>query len=388
MHSQVTRKKILYVITKSNWGGAQRYVYDLSTNLPDEEFDVGVVLGGTGSAGAQTGQLARLLQEKNIRTIFVPEMGRDISVLNDWRTFQALLHIFKTEGPNIIHLNSSKAGGLGALAGRLARIEKIIFTSHGLAWDEDRGVLARMGIRLATWGTFLLCTNVIVISKDTYKRARSLPFCKRKIRLIYNGLRTLVFLNKTESREALAYTSSARGAVSLVTLGELTKNKGLRYLIGAAHLLRKKEIDFELFIIGEGEDRSQLQKTIQEHQLEDHVRLVGFLPDGYRYLKAFDIYVSASVKEGLPYVLLEAAEASLAVVASKIPGNTDIVDEGISGLLFESKNAPQLAVKLELLIKNKEFRDKLAETLHKKVQAQFSLPRMLGEIQKLYNVPF
>jgi glycosyltransferase involved in cell wall biosynthesis len=385
MHSQVTRRKILYVITKSNWGGAQRYVYDLATTLPEAEFDVSVAFGGTGGAGEDAGHLDRLLKEKHIRTIFIPEMGRDISVRDDWHAFQTLLRIFKTEQPDIIHLNSSKVGGLGSVAGRIAGIKNIVFTSHGLAWDEDRGLFARISIWLATWGTFLLCTSVIVISKDNYRRARTLPFCRRKIRLVYNGLRALEFLNRTESREALALGGSSpiRGA-DIVTLGELTRNKGLRYLVAAARILRQKNIEFSLTVIGEGEDRPLLQKAIKEHQLQDCVRLAGFLPDGYRYLKAFDIYVSASVKEGLPYVLLEAAQASLAVVASKIPGNTDIVDEGVSGLLFQPKNAAQLAVKLELLIKNKELRKKLAENLHKKVTAEFSLAHMLRETEMLY----
>ena len=66
--------KVLFVITKSNWGGAQRYVFDLATALPPEQFDVAVAFGGTGVAGAAPGRLAEMLAEQNIRTIFIPEL--------------------------------------------------------------------------------------------------------------------------------------------------------------------------------------------------------------------------------------------------------------------------------------------------------------------------
>jgi len=156
----------------------------------------------------------------------------------------------------------------------------------------------------------------------------------------------LLFLSKAESRTELAPRFNLGspelrlnlGAPWIGTLGELTKNKGLRYLIGAASLLRKKEIDFVMCIVGEGEERHLLENLIKENNLEDCVHLAGFVPEGSRYLKAFDIYTLTSVKEGLPYVLLEAGQAGVATVASKIPGNVDIIDENISGLLFESKN--------------------------------------------------
>jgi glycosyltransferase involved in cell wall biosynthesis len=390
-------KKILFIITKSNWGGAQRYVYDLATALPPEQFEVAVAFGGTGVAGAAPGRLAQQLHEQNIRTIFIPELGRDISTSNDWRAFRALVQICKHEKPDVVHLNSSKVGGIGALAARSAswrsrKSIKIIFTSHGLAYDEDRSRLARAGIWLATWATFVLCTHVIVISKDTYRRARALPFCARKIHLIYNGLPKLHFLNKTEARKELAARFNLGSpelrlnlaAPWIGTLGELTKNKGLRYLVGAASLLRKKEIHFVMCIVGEGEERQSLEDAIRENKLEDCVHLAGFMPEGHTYLKAFDIYTLTSVKEGLPYVLLEAGQAGLAVIASKIPGNVDIVDENISGLLFESKNKEQLATKLELLIKNSELRTKCAEQLGRKVEAEFTLARMVEKTIATY----
>ena len=121
------KKKVTYVITKSNWGGAQRYVFDLATNLPKEQFEVAVALGGDGL-------LAKKLQERNTSIYRSISLGRDISIGKDIRSFFELYRLFKKERPDVVHLNSSKAGGIGALAARVAGIKKIIFTMVLFEW--------------------------------------------------------------------------------------------------------------------------------------------------------------------------------------------------------------------------------------------------------------
>ena len=177
----IERKKILFVITKSNWGGAQAYVHTLAARLIKEGADAVVVLGGTGEAEAGTGLLAKKLEEDGVRTIYVKNFMRDISIAREFASLSELIQIFKKEKPDVVHLNSSKAGGIGALAGRLAGVQKIVFTSHGLAYDEDRSLFARSLIWLATWATVILSHATIVISSDTYRRARKLPFCAKKV---------------------------------------------------------------------------------------------------------------------------------------------------------------------------------------------------------------
>src|SRR3990167_2305563 len=107
-------KKILFVITKSNWGGAQRYVYDLATALHKGQFEVVVAFGGTGEAGAHPGLLAERLKEVGVRTIFIESFTRDIGIFRDVSAFFELLRVIKKERPDVLHLNSSKAGGIGS----------------------------------------------------------------------------------------------------------------------------------------------------------------------------------------------------------------------------------------------------------------------------------
>src|SRR3989344_3387314 len=128
---QKKKGKILYIITKSNWGGAQRYVFDLATRLPKEDFEIAVAHGGNGL-------LAEKLCTARIRTIKVKKFERNVKLFKDIAVFFELLSLLRRERPDIVHLNSSKAGGIGALSARFTGIKNIIFTSHGLVFDEDR----------------------------------------------------------------------------------------------------------------------------------------------------------------------------------------------------------------------------------------------------------
>ena len=130
------KHKVLIVITKSNWGGAQKYVFDLATNLSRDKFDVRVIFGGHGI-------LAEKLEEAGITTISIPELGRDVSILKDIKVFFKLWSIFKKQKAEIVHVNSSKIGGIGALAGRLSGAKKIVFTAHGWAFNENRSSLSK-----------------------------------------------------------------------------------------------------------------------------------------------------------------------------------------------------------------------------------------------------
>lgn len=119
-NTQHAKKRILYVITKSNWGGAQRYVYDLATGLPKDHFAISVACGGQGL-------LKDKLEIAGIKIIPIPYFQRDINITKEFYSFVELIKIFRTEKPDIIHLNSSKAGVIGALA---AFVYKLITNTH------------------------------------------------------------------------------------------------------------------------------------------------------------------------------------------------------------------------------------------------------------------
>jgi glycosyltransferase involved in cell wall biosynthesis len=309
-------KKILYVITKSNWGGAQRYVYDLATSLPKDKFEVKVYFGGTGEAGASYGMLATNLGIKGVHGEHMPSFTRDVSFLRDFKVLKRLFEIFKTEKPDVVHLNSSKAGGLGALAARQAGVKKIIFTVHGWPFLEDRTVIARILIWIASWLTALLCHTVICISEYDLQIAKRMPFVGGKVVRIYNGIAPISFGTGEKIRSAFPPGVRVTG-----TVGELTRNKNQIALIEEA----KNNPSMYVAIVGIGEDLMMLDEQRKKLDLQERVRLFGFVPVA-EALRGFDVFALPSLKEGLPYVLLEAKAAGLPIVANRVGGVGEILD--------------------------------------------------------------
>ena len=138
-------------------------------------------------------------------------------------------------------------------------------------------------------------------------------------------------------------------------------------------------------IIGSGELYEQLFRQIKVRGLKDKVFIINHLPHAARYLKAFDIFTLSSVKEGLPYVLLEAGSAGLTVVASDVGGIPEIIENEKTGLLTPPKYRKVLANELERLIKDKNLRSELGKNLQQKITSDFKFEVMLERTKEVYE---
>ncbi|MDE2071284.1 MAG: glycosyltransferase [Patescibacteria group bacterium] len=374
-------KKVLYVITKSNWGGAQRYVFDMATAAKAAGLEPVVVYGGAG-------ELATKLYSTGIRGIEVPGLGRNVSVA-DVGVYRSLRALFEEERPDVVHLNSSKIGILGAIAARVSAVPRIIFTAHGWAFNEPRPLWQRGAIWCAHYLSVLLCDVTIAVSQAVVRDARTMPFVGRKITLIYNGLAQPEFLSQTDARVALAGKLAPGTALSptsmwLGTIAELNWNKGLHHLIRAAGLLARRGYDFVLAIMGEGQERGFLETLIQEEKLENRVLLLGHVENAARYLKALDIFVLPSHTEALSYALIEAGYAGLPATATHVGGIPEILENEVSGLLVARDDPRALEGGLERLLRDATLRARLGQALQKTVREKFNLSRMHEQTLALY----
>jgi len=379
---------VLFIITKSNYGGAQRYVHDLACNLNRDKYEVAVAFGGTGTKGAPTGSLYTKLKQVGIRTIAIQHFMRNVSIVDDVRAFIELTRLCYREHPDTLHVTSSKAGGLGALAGRIAGIQTIVFTSHGLTFDESwRPWWQRQLIKLFTWGTILLATTTIQINKHTFERARRLPWCREKVRLIYNGIDKPVFKDRQVARTELAERAGIDAHDTLpwiVTIAELHPNKNLDALVASLHELHARDVAVRMFILGDGELREELERQTTQGVGADHIHILGYVPDAATYLQAADMFVLPSYKEGLPYVLLEAGWAQLPVIVSNIPGNADVVEYGKTGYVV-NPTPQQLTEAIAHYLTTHDEATTHAKALHARVASTFSLERMVRDTSHLYT---
>ena len=373
------RKKVLFVITKSNFGGAQRYVFELATTLPKDQYDTVVAFGGNGF-------LKEKLEAAGIRTRTILSMERDISILKEFRSFTELMGIIREERPDILHLNSPKALGLGALAGRLLSVPRIVSTVHGWPFLEPRSRIWKYLAHIASWVSALLAHRIILVSQND--AAQSMPFMRHKYATIHTSVPLIHFRARDEARNALFSEETVRNHVQdiwLTTYAELNANKNLFTPIDAVGEFNRRN-DWKVFytIIGNGELNAQLAEHIELQGLRDSVTLCGYVSDARTYLPAFDIFLLPSHKEGLPYALLEAGAAGLPSIASRVGGIPEVITDNVEGLLIDPNNPESITRALERFVLDPSLRTKCSTALKTKVATSFSLSSMVAQTEAVY----
>ncbi|MFH0856542.1 MAG: glycosyltransferase family 4 protein [bacterium] len=404
-------KRILYIITQSEWGGAQKYVFDLAKSYLEQGLEVGV------AAGTDKGDLFNNLSalESDKLTLFREKyLVRNISPYYDFLEFLRLIKIIWKFKPDIVHLNSSKAGILGTFAGWTCNFLKnppipllksgrfkVVYTAHGFVFNENLSIL----IYLFYLWTEKICSffrdKIITVSYYDFKSAIGKKVIKKnKMEVIHNGIdleKGSQLLSKVEARGKLKEIAVERFAGSLGgeliespdakiigTVANLYENKGLKYLIEAAAMVLKDMPNCVFILIGSGEQENKLKKLIYDYKLQNNFFMLGQVKAAYQYLKGFDIFCLPSIKEGLPYCLLEALMAGLPIVATNAGGNPEIVRDGDNGFLMDAKDAEKIAEKLKILLKDDALMIKMGKISYG-LAGDFSLEKMVEKTMGVYN---
>jgi glycosyltransferase involved in cell wall biosynthesis len=379
------KKKILYVITKGNFGGAQRYVFDLATSLPKDRFEA-VVACGTKDGTA----LTEKLKEKNIRTINLENSEREINLRNDFKTFRELIKIIKEEKPNVVHLNSSKIGLLGSLAILYLKIVNCklkiwaVFTAHGWAFNEkSRSAISKFIFYLSHYLTILICDTTIAVSEKAKKDVDFLPFIKNKIKVVYNGIENFETSSKEESRIILASKDSTK--IIIFSISELNKNKGIDVALKALALLPKEVKDKIIYVVaGNGEEKTKLEEIIFELGIADIVRFLGEVPNAKKLLFGADIFLLPSRTEAFPYAILEAGMVGLPIIATSVGGIPEVIKDMQNGILIHPQNPKEIAEAILYMLDHQDKQKEFGSEIKKTVMNFFSLNKMVSETLKIY----
>ena len=368
------------MITKGNFGGAQRYLFDLAINLPKDRFEVVVGCG-------QGQSLKQKLEDKKIRVFEMESSLRNVNFFKDIKLFFEIKKIIESERPDVVHLNSSKIGFLGSLACFLLKSNefqiKSIFTAHGWAFNEERNIFERYIFKIFHWITVLAADHTIAVCQKIKSDMGGMPFIKSKITVIHNGIANFKLESKKHSREVLGIMDSHRKII--IALAELHKNKGIDIAVrGIAELPEDARERVELLVAGEGEERENLQKLISELNLQNSVKLLGFVPEAKKYLCGADAFLLSSRTEAFPYVILEAGLAGLPIISTSVGGISEVVKDMQNGILVHPKNPKEIAEAILYLLdhpqKQKEFSCEIKTT----VSNFFTLSKMLSETINLY----
>ena len=354
MKNENQKNNILHISRTMDIGGAERIVYQLSSDLKDE-FD-SVHVASTG--GLWESELAA----KSIQhhKIFDIDSKKPLTVL---KLLSSIRQIIKKNDISIVHTHHRMAAFYIRLL-KLVHPKLIhVYTAHNVFKDK-----------LPLYGFALKNAKSVAVGEAVNKNLKE-DVGITDSRVIYNG----VVLKETDDQvdEIISY-----GGIKLGCIARLSEQKGLTYLLDAMSLLTIKDI--RLFIVGEGELREELENKVKELNLQDSVIFLGYRKDIVECINSFDFCVLPSVFEGFGLVAIEAFMNCKTLVATDIPGLNEVVTSE-NGILVPAKDSAALASAIDKLSTDATLRQELASQGKKDYENKFSYPLFLESYRELYR---
>jgi len=366
--SSERKPRLLYVITLSETGGAQAYVRDLVRAMV-ADYDVSVGASGDGT-------LAAAVRDAGAEFISLRHMRRELSPVADVRAVFELARLCRRLRPDVIHLNSSKAGVLGRVAAAIARVPVVVLTANGWAFNASSGLESTL-YRLTLRAVRPLTTMVVCVSEVEREEGLRARACSENMSVVIpNAVRVSGQLVRGEQ-------SPNRVPVDLISVGRLADPKDFETLLEAFSTLPAGRA--RLTILGDGPRRGGLGSLAEQLGVGDSVVFAGEVADVSERLARADVFVLASRSEGMPISVLEGMAAGLPVVASAVGGVPEIVVDGETGYLVPAGDAKLLAERLESLVQDAGLRTRMGANGFGRVEELFSLETWRSRYLELYR---
>ncbi len=354
---------LLIVTAGLDKGGVEEVVATYARELDKSAFNVTVACF---RGGSMYEEIARL---PGVRTELIATRSRIGRFLAFWRIARAVR-------ADIVH---NHACWYGLLAGVMTGAKRVETVHNVYQWFT--------GFQRFHYSLYCLLAQRIIAVSDhvlsfTLRTFRWIP--PRKCITIYNGIQPGRFAAQEGRNETRA--SLGIGADELVVgfVGRLTEQKGLPYLLAAVAQLGTTRRPFRLLIVGDGELRSSIEAEAEALGITTIV-FAGYQRETARFYRAFDLFVLPSLWEGLPVSLIEAMASGCAVIATRVGGSPELVEQGVSGMLVEPKDPSELAEAIRVLLTDRAKREAMGRAARERVEREFSAQRMVGRTVELYR---
>ncbi len=351
---------VLFVnsIGKSKWGGGEKWMLNTAKGFLDRGHNVTVAV-------KKRSILYHKAKELGLKTIVI-SYTTDFSLISVMK----LHHYFRKHKTDIAVCC-------------LNRDVRIIGAASKLLPNRPK-VIGRQGVQLIrnSWKykiTFShLADGILTNSQSLKKIYDSYGWWQDDyVKVIYNGI--------TESEvkhhfDFGALTDIRPGTKVVISAGRLNKQKGFQYLIETAKIAKEEGRDWKFFIAGSGKLYKKLSRLIQVNGLEEYVFLIGFQENIISLFYRADVFVLPSLYEGMPNVLLEAMLAGLPVLTTPVNGAFELINDGVTGLFIDTKNAESIYKKLDLLFSDDKVANQIALAGQHFVKENFDLDKSINQI--------
>lgn len=375
--------RVLRVFSRLNIGGPSLHVILLSAGLRPLGYETRLVVG---RESPREGNMLALAAEKSVTCEAMAGLGREIAPFQDLRALVGLFRLMRAWRPEIVHTHTAKAGLLGRLAARAARVPTVVHTYHG---HVLRGYFSPGKTALYRWlekRLAALADAVVTVSESLGEDLVTLGVVAAgKVRVIPLGVE-LEHLTGQLPRGILRNEAAIPDGVPLVGMvGRLVPIKDAPTFLRAGSLVREKKPDARFALVGDGEERLSLEALSRELGMDGAVTFFGWRRDLRAVYGDLDVVVNASRNEGTPVALIEALAAGKPVVATRVGGTPDLLGAGERGLLVPPGEPAALAAAILQTLEESEAARQRAQAGREHVLARHSSDRLVRDVDALYR---
>lgn len=369
--------KILHVIDSAGIYGAEVMLL----NLMKEQVNIGLtpVLLSVGSKDEGSKEIETETESLHIKVVKFRSGNGPLLI---FKSLQVLYSGSKT-GYNLIHCHGYKGNIMFGILPKALRKIPVISTMHGWLtinkqskiWfyeTLDRFCLKRLDARV-----FVTQGHAGLIDAVSTNRTNNI--------VIENGISKLIFNDKKIIEKEKQFIDFCKNHYVIGAVGRLSPEKGFEHLISSIEILLGERPDYGLVIIGEGNERKQLEEQIEGKGLSSKIFLLGYRERAFDFLKFFDAFVISSLTEGLPITLLEAMQAKCPIVATRVGGIPKALDNGKCGMIVTPKSAQEIARQIRYFREHPVMVKKITQYAYDFVLKRYSIQRMASEYLSVYN---
>lgn len=349
-------EKALLVAGHLETRGSVTYTFNLCKGLKKRGCEPLVLCTG--------GPMLPAFERAGIRTVYTDSLGKPVYDLFAFRRF---LRSIAAEHFSIVHVQHKEQMRRGLRAARTLNLPAVLTVHHFFEPGENLRI-PRKYIR-----------GVIAVSQavreDLVNNAK-IP--RELVRVVSTGV-------DLDEAGACRRRRRRNGAPVIGTVGTLTPVKGNEHFLRAAKALLERGIEAHFVVAGRGEESGQLRRLARELELTRNLTFVPDFSDNYEVLRALDVFVNPSLREGLGLTVLQAMACGVPTVSAASGGIHSFVVDGETGLMVPQRDPAAIAAALVRLIEDREFADKLAQNASKMIEQDYTLDKMIDEMLDLYG---
>lgn len=327
------RKIKILIISEPGSGGVKRHVIDLLTNLDESIFEIVFAYSTKRAEKEYLEEISGLSSKISVKAI--KHLQQPISLKNDSLAFIEICKLISYLNPDIVHCHSSKAGVLGRIAAKLFKVPKIIYTPHAYAFQNNKlsNSKRRFYLLIEKFLTRYFTTKTINVSYGEMKIALDNRIAeKEQFIVIHNGIDKKEYkFNKNAGQQNLKID---KNDIVVGSIARLEEQKNPLEFFEIARCVKENSKNFKFLWIGNGSLLQKCQDFIEKSKLENTCCILPFDKETEKLIMIFNIFLSTSLYEGYPYVLLDANANKIPIVATDVTGNNEIVKNNVNGFLY------------------------------------------------------